>query len=82
MLDNILALLEKAHATEKNIKLATLYLRDIADAQAVQQVIFERFGDSLPLVTVKAPVCRPEWLVEMECIAVNDYGDGRFKSFK
>ena len=81
MLDNILALLEKAHASEKDIKLATLYLRDPADAKAVQQVISERFGSGLPLVTVKAPVCRPEWLVEMECIAVNSHGDKRFSDF-
>ncbi len=81
MLDNILALLEKANASEKDIKLATLYLRDPADAKAVQQVIFERFGSGIPLVTVKAPVCRPEWLVEMECIAINSHGDKRFRNF-
>ena len=27
-------------------------------------------GDDLPIVVLKAPVCRPAWLVEMECVAV------------
>ena len=27
-------------------------------------------GEDLPIVVLKAPVCRPTWLVEMECVAV------------
>ena len=82
MLDNIEALLNKADADAGDIKIAALYLRDPADAAAVLPVIRERFGESLPLVAMKAPVCRPEWLVEMECIAVNSNGDKKFKAFK
>lgn len=82
MLDNIEALLSEAEAGKEDIKIAALYLRDPADAPAVQKIIAERFGSNLPLVTVKAPVCRPEWLVEMECIAVNGRGNNKFKNFK
>jgi enamine deaminase RidA (YjgF/YER057c/UK114 family) len=81
MLDNIEALLNKADADAGDIKIAALYLRDPADAAAVLPVIRERFGETLPLVAMKAPVCRPEWLVEMECIAVNSHGDKRFRNF-
>ena len=35
----------------------------------------------LPYVLVRAPVCRPGWLIEVECWAVTAAGDGRFGSF-
>ena len=81
MLDNIEALLKEGSASLDDIKLCTLYLRDVADASAVQKIIFDRLQRTLPLVTLKAPVCRPAWLVEMECIAVNSNGCKKFKNF-
>ena len=81
MLDNIEALLKEGDATLDDIKICTLYLRDLADAQAVQQIIIERLNRTLPLVTLKAPVCRPTWLVEMECIAVNSKGSKSYPDF-
>ena len=81
MLDNIEALLAEGDAVKEDIKIATLYLRDIADADTVTGVIAERFGRELPLVVLKAPVCRPAWLVEMECIAVNGQGNSAYSDF-
>jgi enamine deaminase RidA (YjgF/YER057c/UK114 family) len=81
MLDNVEALLKEGGASLDDIKLCTLYLRDVADASAVQKIIFDRLQRTLPLVTLKAPVCRPTWLVEMECIAVNSNGCKKFKNF-
>jgi enamine deaminase RidA (YjgF/YER057c/UK114 family) len=46
-----------------------VYLRDVADYQVVRDVFAQRFPDK-PVVIVHAPVCRPGWLVEMECTAV------------
>ena len=46
-----------------------VYLRDVADYQVVQAAFAQRFPDK-PVVIVLAPVCRPGWLVEMECTAV------------
>ena len=82
LLDNIEALLAEGDGCLSDIKLATLYLRDVADADIVRNIIYERIGSDLPLVTVKAPVCRPTWLVEMECIAVNNKGDKRYLPLK
>ena len=82
LLDNIEALLAEGDGKLSDIKLATLYLRDVADADIVRNIIFERIGKTLPLVTVKAPVCRPTWLVEMECIAVNSNGDKKYLPLK
>ena len=39
------------------------------DYQTVLKLYQERFSNK-PFVIVLAPVCRPGWLVEMECMAV------------
>ena len=57
-----------------------VYLRDIADYQVVMRLCGERFG-ALPLVVVNAPVCRPQWLVEMECVAVKPIAAPQFPRF-
>ena len=46
-----------------------VYLRDIADYDIVRGLYEERFPGK-PCVIVHAAVCRPGWLVEMECMAV------------
>ena len=40
----------------------------IADYDLVCKLFEERFPKK-PYVIVQAPVCRPSWLVEMECMA-------------
>ncbi len=82
MLDNIEALLANAQSSLQDIKSATLYLRDIADAPHVTAIVTGRIGENIPLVILKAPVCRPAWLVEMECVAVNERGDRRFAALR
>ena len=46
-----------------------VYLRDTADYELVKELYEERFSGK-PYVIVHAPVCRPGWLVEMECMAI------------
>ena len=46
-----------------------VYLRDVADYALVNKMFRERFPD-IPYVILWAPVCRPGWLVEMECMAL------------
>lgn len=69
MLKNISALLAEAGATTGDILQAIVYLRDTADYQVVERFLAENYPD-LPHIIVHAPVCRPGWLIEMECIAV------------
>ena len=69
MLENIQVLLQEAGADLKDIMQAIVYLRDPADYQIVKRYIEENHP-SLPLLIVHAPVCRPGWLIETECIAV------------
>lgn len=69
MWGNVEALLNEAGCTFDDVKQMIVYLRDIADYNTVSQLYDEHFGDK-PRVIVLAPVCRPGWLVEMECMAI------------
>ncbi len=69
MLENVDALLKEAESGFQDVAQIIVYLRDINDYQIVKQIFDERFPD-IPKVITLAPVCRPTWLIEMECIAV------------
>ncbi len=69
MIENIEVLLAEAGCDRGDIMHLLVYLRDIADYDVVNQT-FEELMPGVPRVIVLAPVCRPAWLVETECIAV------------
>jgi enamine deaminase RidA (YjgF/YER057c/UK114 family) len=48
-----------------------VYLRDIADRDVVLAYLEEHYP-AVPRVMVWAPVCRPAWLVEVECVAIKE----------
>ncbi len=66
--ENIGALLAEAGAGLEDMAQMIVYIRDTADYAKVAGYISERFPD-VPSVITWAPVCRPGWLVEVECIA-------------
>lgn len=69
MLENIGVLLEEAECDFKDVAHMIVYLRDAADYEVVSAIFRERFPD-VPCVIVLAPVCRPGWLIETECMAI------------
>ena len=69
MWENVETLLAEAGCTYDDAAYLIVYLRDTADYAVVRSLYEERFGDK-PYIIVHAPVCRPGWLVEMECMAV------------
>ncbi len=69
MWENVGALLKEADCNFDHVGEMVVYLRDIADYQLVRELYEERFHGK-PYVIVHAPVCRPGWLIEMECMAV------------
>lgn len=69
MWTNVEALLQEAEAGWDHVGHMLVYLRDIADYALVDRMFQERFPN-IPRVVLWAPVCRPGWLVEMECMAV------------
>lgn len=79
MMENIGALLSEGGAGFKDIACAIVYLRDIADYAVVKARLSAEYPFLDPLY-VLAPVCRPTWLVEMECIAIAPASSG-FPSF-
>jgi enamine deaminase RidA (YjgF/YER057c/UK114 family) len=74
--ENVEALLSEAGCTYDDVAEMVVYLRDTADYLLVRELYDERFPTK-PCVIVHAPVCRPGWLIEMECMAVraNDAPD-------
>ena len=69
LLENISALLADGGATMADVKYFIIYLRDLSDYNQVHDFMKKAFPDT-PHVIVQAKVCRPEWLIEMECTAV------------
>ena len=80
MLENIETLLREGGATLNDIAQAIIYLRDVADYETVRRIFDERLPE-MPRVITLAPVCRPAWLIEMECIAITDQGDNRWRPY-
>jgi len=72
MLKNVEALYSEAGCTWNDTKMAIVYLRHAEDYATVYPILTQRLGNSIPMVITHAPVCRPGWLIEMECIAVKD----------
>lgn len=68
-LDNVAALLAVAGAGLDDVLSYAVYLRDPADHALVWRGLRERCGGA-PMTVVAAPVCRPGWLVEVECVAM------------
>ena len=50
-----------------------VYLRDPADLALIEPRLRERLPD-LPIAIVKGSVCRPEWLIEVEGVAIANAG--------
>ena len=69
MWENVEALLKEADCSFDDVSEMVVYLRDMADYDLVCKLFKERFPEK-PYVIVQAPVCRPTWLVEMECTAI------------
>jgi len=69
MWENVDALLKEADCSFDDVMQIFVYLRDIADYQCVKQMYDEKLPN-IPTLIVLAPICRPGWLVEMECIAL------------
>jgi len=69
LLENIDALLKEGGASIEDVPYFIVYLRDISDYSTISKYMDKRFP-GVPYVIVAARVCRPGWLIEMECSAV------------
>jgi len=67
-LENISALLKSAGFGKEDVSSFIVYLRDPADYRFIKPQI-DQYAENLPVIYVKAPVCRPGWLIEIEATA-------------
>lgn len=80
MWENVETLLAEAECGFEHVGHLIVYLRDIADYTVVQEMFEQRFPN-IPKVYLQAPVCRPGWLVEMECMAVKAIDNVAYKPY-
>ena len=80
MWENVAKLLEEAGMTMDDAAMLVVYLRDGADYEVVSRMFREKFPN-IPTVFTLAPVCRPAWLIEMECIAIQAAKNDEFNDF-
>ena len=80
MWENVEMLLKEADCDYSHVAHLLVYLRDMADYTVVKRMFEKRFPD-IPKVYLWAPVCRPGWLIEMECMAVKTMRNEDYPSF-
>jgi len=68
-LENVDAILRSGASSLADMMYWIVYLRDPSDHDRVRAYLSNRFP-TVPMVLVRGPVCRPEWLIEIEGIAV------------
>ena len=66
LLENISELLQEGGSSLDRVPYFVIYLRDISDCPIIDAYMQERFP-SVPRILLEARVCRPSWLIEMEC---------------
>ena len=80
MWENVETLLKEAGCTFADLGQMIVYLRDMADYAVVKEMYDKRFP-ATPKVFVHAPVCRPGWLIEMECMGVKRLENTEYAPF-
>ena len=80
MWENVETLLHEGDMDFSDVMHLVVYLRDIADYELVSEMFRQRFP-GIPTVISLAPVCRPTWLIEMECIAVKANYNPQYRAY-
>ena len=69
LLENIDVLLREGGSDFSHVPYFVIYIRDISDYPIIDAYMQKRFP-AVPRVILEARVCRPAWLIEMECETV------------
>jgi len=80
MWENVGELLKEGNATFDDVMQIIVYLRDLCDYPIVKEMFDRRFPN-IPRVITLAPVCRPTWLIEMECITTPRRENRNYRDF-
>jgi len=79
-LGNIDALLRSGSATLDDMMHMIVYLRDPADYDRINGYLAEHCP-AIPYIIVEGPVCRPDWLIEIEGMAISPNDDPSLPAF-
>ena len=80
MWENVETLLAEAGMTMDDAAQLIVYLRDTADFEVVSEMFRQKYPN-IPTVFTLAPICRPTWLIEMECMAIQPAKNDSFNDF-
>lgn len=80
MWENVETLLAEADTSFDDVMHIIVYIRDLADYGIVSRMFAQKFPHT-PFIITLAPVCRPTWLIEMECVAVKQRTNPGFRDF-
>ncbi|MDD5674738.1 MAG: Rid family hydrolase [Chitinivibrionales bacterium] len=69
-LENLRALLGAHNTTLKDLAFAFVYVRNFHEWPRVEAVLREEISAETPLIALEAKVCRPQWLMEIEAMAI------------
>jgi enamine deaminase RidA (YjgF/YER057c/UK114 family) len=77
---NIQALLAEGETDMNDVAYLIVYLRNGSDFETVNTCL-QKVCPRIPRVIVRAPVCRPDWLVEIECMAIKPLSNCLYDPF-
>ncbi len=77
---NINTLLSEYDSDINELASAVVYLREASDYHQTSKMLDEHLHN-VPHVVVHAPICRPNWLIEVEGVAISDKKDKRYAAF-
>jgi enamine deaminase RidA (YjgF/YER057c/UK114 family) len=80
MCENIEQLLREGESGFEDLAQIIIYLRDASDYFFVKKILEDKFHQ-VPKQFVVAAVCRPTWLIEMECICIRKDRNDKYKNF-
>ncbi len=66
---NINELLIKYNSNLNRVVSSTVYVRNLEDIERIK-VYLKKYHEYMPVIIRHAHICRPKWLVEVECIVV------------
>lgn len=78
---NIESLLIHSNATFKDMAYFVVYLRDASDIFTIRDVIKQQGFVDVPILFLHSSVCRPDWLVEIEGVAIAPSKDELLPNF-
>ncbi len=77
---NIKAVLKSGNGSLKDLTFLIIYVKYAKDATKVRKIVNGLFPDT-PCVFLRAPICRKEWLVEIEGVAILRENNRKFLPF-